>query len=98
MGLQIYYTQNARQTLNTTYNFIIDKFGIRTAEKFTIKAEKTIALIAEHPYMFKASVIDENVRIALISNQTSLFYRVTETSIDILFFWDNRQDPILPRY
>jgi len=57
---------------------------------------KTINLIAEQPLMFEASAIDDSVRVAVISKQTSLFYRVTKDSIHLSIFWDNRQEPILP--
>ena len=59
------------------------------------KAEKVILLIAENPFMYKVTTIDKTVRIALISKQTSLFYQVKDESIDLLFFWDNRQEPFL---
>jgi plasmid stabilization system protein ParE len=93
MSLQIFYTPHSKETLGAVYNFINLKFGRRSADEFVLKAEKTIQLIVQHPLMFKASTIDENVRIGLISKQTSLFYRVTDTSIHLLFFWDNRQEP-----
>ena len=98
MGLEIYYTPRSKETLAEIYNLIQSRFGAKTADKFLLKAEKTISLIAEYPLMFKASTIDEKVRIGLISKQTSLFYRVTDTSIHLLFFWDNRQEPILPLF
>jgi hypothetical protein len=60
-----------------------------------VKAEKVVALIATQPLMFKASDFDENIRIGLITRQCSLFYRVTDTSIHLLFFWDNRQEPFI---
>jgi plasmid stabilization system protein ParE len=95
MSLLIFYTPRSKETLSSVYNFIQNKFGAASADKFVTKAEKTIALIAEHPLMFKASSIDENVRVGLITKQTSLFYRVTDTSIHLLFLWDNRQEPFL---
>lgn len=95
MSLNVYYTPRSKETLNHVYNFIDNKFGRKSAEKFVAKAEKTISLITQYPFMFKSSMIDKNVRIALISKQTSLFYRITDTSIHLLFFWDNRQEPIL---
>src|ERR1700741_1989484 len=96
MSLQIAYTERPRETFNAVYNFIKNQFGEGPADKFALKAEKTIALIAENPFMFKASSIDTNVRIGFITKQTSLFYRVTDESIHLLFFWDNRQEPVLP--
>ncbi|TSJ39665.1 hypothetical protein FO440_18165 [Mucilaginibacter corticis] len=97
MSLNVYYTPRSKETLKYVYNFIDNKFGRKSAEKFVSKTEKTISLITQYPFMFKSSMIDKNVRIALISKQTSLFYRITDTSIHLLFFWDNRQEPILPQ-
>ena len=93
MKLAIVYTPNASRTVRAIYDFISAKFGTNAADKFVAKAEKTIELIAADPLMFKASVIDDSVRCALITKQCSLFYRVTETSIHLLYFWDNRQEP-----
>ncbi len=95
MGLNIQYTPEAEETLNSVYYFIIEKFGKRPAEAFLTKADKIIQLIAEMPEMYKAAPFDENVRIGLISKQTSIFYRMKEDSVELLFFWDNRQEPIL---
>jgi plasmid stabilization system protein ParE len=97
MSLSVLYTLRSKQTLKSTYAFIENKFGLNSANKFISKAEKTIKLIATQPFMFKASGIDENVRVGFITKQCSLFYRVTDTSIHLLFFWDNRQEPVLPR-
>jgi len=97
MSLQIFYTPRSKETLGSVYNFIQNKFGINSANKFISKAEKIIGLIAENPLMYKATTIDETVRVAFISKQTSLFYRVKDATIDLLFFWDNRQEPLLPQ-
>jgi len=95
MSLPIFYTPRSKQTLELVYHFINNKFGQKSADAFLLKAEKTIRLIALQPLIFKASQIDENVRKGLITKQTSIFYRVTDNSIHLLFFWDNRQEPFL---
>jgi plasmid stabilization system protein ParE len=94
MSLKIISAPTAGVTLSTIYNFIEERFGSRSAEKFLQDAEKTIALIADNPLMFRASSFDMTVRIGFISKQTSLFYRVSEDAIHLLFFRDNRQEPI----
>jgi len=96
MSLKIVYTPNAQNTFIAIYNFIEDRFGIRLADKFLSDAEKIIALISENPLMFRASQFDTNARVGFISRQTSLFYYVSEETIYLLFFWDNRQEPIFP--
>jgi plasmid stabilization system protein ParE len=95
MSLQVFYTPRSKESLESVYMFILDRFGKRSAGKFVSKADKTIDLISQQPFMFKTSTLDEKIRIALITPQCSLFYKVTEKSVHLLFFWDNRQDPIL---
>ena len=93
MNLNVLYTPYSRETLQAVYVFIVTKFGLRSGEKFLAEVEETVKLIASNPFMFKASDIDDHVRIAFVARQCSLFYRVTETVIHMLYFWDNRQEP-----
>jgi len=94
MSLEILSTQNADETFIAVYDFIEIRFGKKVADKFLEKTENIVALIAEYPLMYKATSVDVNVRIAIISKHTSLFYRVTETSVHLLYFWDNRRDQL----
>ena len=95
MALPVQYTPTSRSTLNDVYRHISDKFGKIAANRFLNKAERVISLVAENPMMYKSAIFDENVRIALITPQTSLFYRISDHTIQLLFFWDNRQDQFI---
>jgi plasmid stabilization system protein ParE len=55
-----------------------------------IVAERT-EQIAKYPLMHKATNF-KDVRVASLGN-FSIFYKVTDDSIIISSFWDNRQDP-----
>jgi len=55
---------------------------------------RKIQLLPKHPFMYKASVFKNNVRKSIISKQNSFFYEIQENKIVILFFWDNRQEPL----
>jgi plasmid stabilization system protein ParE len=94
MSLEIYYTPKSKETLKSVFEFICQNFGEKSGYKFVEKAEKIIKLISEQPYMYRASTIDERVRVGLITKQSSLFYRVNDDKIHLLFFWDNRQKPV----
>ena len=94
MSLEIYYTPKSKETLKSVFEFICQNFGEKSGDKFVEKAGKIIKLISEQPYMYKASTIDERVRVGLITKQSSLFYRVNDDKIHLLFFWDNRQEPV----
>lgn len=64
MSLNVVYTKNAIITADATYTFILNKFGTVIAEKFVVKVEKVIRLIAANPLMYKSSAVDETVRVA----------------------------------
>ena len=45
--------------------------------------------------MFKASELGENIRIGLITKQSSVLYEILEDAIFLHYFWDNRQEPMI---
>ena len=47
--------------------------------------------IAKTPFMYKSTDF-KDVRVASLDN-FSIYYKITEESIIITAFWDNRQDP-----
>lgn len=94
MGLAVVFSDVATDMLISIGEFIENKWGVKQTQKFLEKAHKTIGLASEYPYMFKASSLSDDIRIGLISHQTSFYYRIQENEIIILFFWDNRQEPL----
>lgn len=93
MSHAIYWTDEAYETFDAIVLIIEDKWGVKQTGIFVKRVQQISTLIAEQPYLFKAS-ITHDLRQAIISKQTSMFYEVKETSINILFFWDNRQEPL----
>jgi len=94
MKLVIEWSKEAEETFNLTIAHIEEKWGFNSAQKFVKAAFETIDNIAINPFIF-AAIEQEGIRKAYISKQTSLFYEVVNNKILLLFFWDNRQLPIL---
>ena len=97
MALKIVFSNDGIETLLSTTNFIENKWGSKQAYKFLERAYKILFLASLNPYMYKAFRLSDNIRVGLISKQTSFFYRILENEIIILFFWDNRQEPMFIR-
>jgi len=93
MKLAVVLTPRAKETFIAVILQIKDKWGDHSADKFVERTYQVLYTIAQQPYLFKAYQ-QENVRKAYISKHTSLVYRVTSSQIEVLFFWDNRQEPI----
>ncbi len=94
MNLEIILTPKAKDSLVSIVLFIRLKWGDRSAEKFVKRTYKTLDTIASQPYIFK-TYQGTNVRKGFISKQTSVVYRILHDHIEVLFFWDNRQEPII---
>jgi len=94
MSLAVFWSDEATETFDSIVLLIEIKWGERQAEIFVKHSQKILSLISNQPYMYKAS-INSSVRQAVISSQTSLYYEIHDGYITLLFFWDNRQEPIL---
>lgn len=91
--MEVIFSLQATETLLSIVSFIESKWNVSTANKFIEKTYKVIDSISFQPYMFQATQL-ENVRKAVITKQTSVIYKIYPEHIEILFFWDNRQDSL----
>lgn len=94
MSLEVVFAPKATETLLSITSFVENRWGRKMADGLIEKTYKTISLISEQPFMFKASLIHKNIRHGLINRHLSFLYEVHPTYIAILYFWDNRQDPL----
>jgi plasmid stabilization system protein ParE len=73
MALEIIFSDDGIDSLITTVNFIEEKWSTNQAYKFLDIVYKKLALAAQNPYMYKAFRLSDNIRICIISKQTSFF-------------------------
>lgn len=92
--MQIIWSKNAQITFDAIVVYLENNFGNTVAKKFIAKANSTIQVIAKFPNLYKAISLKQSVRKATISKVCSFYYEVNEDTIVILYFWDNRQEPI----
>lgn len=92
---EIIFSETAVETYNSIFDQINDRWGKIIAIKFEKKTFATLEIISKKPFIFKAVEIDNfNIRKSLINKNCSFFYEVSSLQIQILYFWDNRQDPL----
>lgn len=90
---EIQWSITAEVTFDRVYQFVMDQCGFEIAEKLRLHTLKVLNQISKQPFSYQESPI-QNVRKAVISKYTSLFYEVFDDYILLVFFWDNRQQPI----
>ena len=92
--MKVVWSENAETTFDLIVNYIEAKFGVLSAKKFIKKVDSVILSISKQPYIYKSSNFNNKVRKATISKQCSLFYEINKETIQLSYFWDNRQEPM----
>jgi plasmid stabilization system protein ParE len=90
---QIIWSPAAEKDAEQILDFINTKWSKRVAAKFLNKLDDNILLISEDPKLFP--IIEDNlgVRKCVVTKQNSLFYRVSDETIEIIRLFDTRQNP-----
>ncbi|MFN0035908.1 MAG: type II toxin-antitoxin system RelE/ParE family toxin [Saprospiraceae bacterium] len=93
MKLKVVWSPDAREEYDEILQYLVSEYGMNPALKMLDKIESILGHITAYPRAFPFSPLRPDIRKAVVSLQTSLLYRVTDTEIQLLHFWDNRQDP-----
>ncbi len=93
MALKIYWTKRAEKTFDDVVVYLSKDWSEKVVQNFVRKTNNVIGHISEKPRMFPSSK-KIKIHIAVITKHNNLLYKITGTNqIDLLFFWDNRQNP-----
>ncbi len=96
MTYEVILAPKAVETFDAIYDQIALRFGINVAKQFNRRVIHILHTISLTPFIFKATRQNSNVRNGLIHKNCSFFYEIVGDQIHVLFFWDNRQDPLEP--
>ncbi len=98
--MKLSWTPTSRHTFFSILEYLGKKWSEKEIGNFIYEVESVTKQISENPYMFKVSKIKRNVRKAIITEHNSLFYRIKprKKEIELLTFWDNRQNPAKSKY
>ncbi len=89
------YSPVALDTFDEIAEQLRNRWGDKYVGEFKQRTVKVIETIRASPLIFQSIESNTNVRRGFIHKNCSVFYLVNETTIEILFFWDNRQDTML---
>ena len=91
MHFEVIFSDEADDTFKSIGEQIMTKWS---EKEFRGRAYKVAEIISKFPLIFQAVNKAQTVRKAFVHKNCSMFYRVGDTYIEVLFFWNNRQDPI----
>lgn len=93
--MKISWTPTARKTYFKVLEYLDEAWTQREIQNFVERTEKVLKLIAKDSEMFEASRMKKNIRKGLITKHNTLYYRIRsrKQEIELITFWDNRQNP-----
>ncbi|WP_316785542.1 hypothetical protein [Pedobacter frigiditerrae] len=95
MALTVLWTKTAKETYLYTLEYLNEFWGLKHVNNFINRTEKILKLISNNPLIFKSVLENSSVRKGILHQNCSFLYRVIEDRIELLVFWDTRQEPFL---
>ncbi len=90
--MNIYLSQEAEGQLQSLLEYLDNEWGERVCDNFIEKLERAIQTIASAPLAFPMSEKITGLRKCVVTRQSSIYYRISSTDIEIVSILDNRQN------
>jgi plasmid stabilization system protein ParE len=92
MVYKIIWSPKAKDTYYQILEYLESNWSNKEVNDFVNRTEEVLAFIAANPSQYIKSV-KADIHKSVLVKQVSLFYRIKPNIIELLLFWDNRQDP-----
>ena len=92
MNYSVKWLPEAEITYANVIEHMEEKWTAKEINSFLDRTYEVIGFITQNPKQYLYSKKKEVYR-AVVTRQVSLFYRIKQTEIELLIFWDTRQDP-----
>jgi plasmid stabilization system protein ParE len=93
MTFEIIWTRNAICHFDEIINFLLLTWNEEIAQSFIDLVENELLFIKSNPKCYPMFDEFRNIRKVVVHKNVSLFYRLNENKIELISFWDNRQNP-----
>jgi len=87
------WSDRARAENSKLIDYLLSEWGDEITSRVSEQIEKTAQRIQQTPDQFPIFSKRKNVRRAVVSPQTSIFFKVYRTEIVMIAVFDNRQNP-----
>lgn len=92
--MEIVWTEKADESFAEIINSIGKRFTSKEVDKFVIQTYEVLKGIQEFPKLYPESKQLRKARKAVIHPHSTVYYQISRKEIQLLFFWDNRRNPV----
>ncbi len=97
MVKEVVWTDEAKETFEIIVEYLNSEWSHAETNSFLRATERILEYVAERPTMFRKTD-KRNVHEALVTKHNLLIYRIKEDKIELITFWDTRQNPHRKKY
>jgi plasmid stabilization system protein ParE len=93
--MKVIWTKRSLESYLEIIDFLKKQWTIKEIKNFVLLTNNMIFSINKNPYIFQSFEDNIKIRKGFVHKHISLFYKINETKnvIELLVFWDNRQNP-----
>lgn len=97
---EILWTNTARKTFDEIVSYLQNKWSEKDVENFINQVSQMLSLLQRYPEMCRPSIKREYVRIGIVNKHTQIvyYYKPDRKQIEILLFWNMKQNPVRFKY
>lgn len=92
VSYNIVWSPSAKLTYMQVLEYLYQEWTEKEIRFFMLRTNEVIKHITTTPLLYPYSK-ESDTRKCVVVKQVSLFYRLKELQVEILMFWDNRQNP-----
>jgi plasmid stabilization system protein ParE len=92
MPYKIVWTTEANQTYLQVLEYLQEKWTEKEVNNFITRTETVLFHISQNPLQYSYSK-RYDVHKCVVRKQVSLYYNIKQDTVELISFWDNRQDP-----
>ncbi len=92
MDYKIFWSEEALSNLEEILDYLNERWTQKEIDRFKNKLNKQLEIISRFPTIFPVSNYHPNLRKAVLSEQTTIFYKIQDNIIYLAYLFDNRKD------
>ncbi|MBD3183537.1 type II toxin-antitoxin system RelE/ParE family toxin [Candidatus Poribacteria bacterium] len=93
MAKTVVFSKRSRNRLEKLLAYLENEWSLKVKSEFIEKLDRCVLQISKHPESCPVSEEFPGLYKFVVTKQTTLYYRIEEKEIQVITFFDNRQDP-----
>jgi len=95
MNLEIFWTSEAKKSLSEIIYYLEKEWPVTIVTTFINRIDEVLDTISKNYSLYPKVDKQKNIYRCVVVTQVSLYYRIKANQIELITFWDNRQNPEL---